>query len=70
MATCGPRWKGRVVNRQTGPVSYEIEVESATVVRRHVDHVKKRIGPDSNTVRVMERANTLKEIGTQTGWSH
>ena len=28
-------------------MSYEIELESGTVVRRHVDHVKKRIEPDS-----------------------
>ena len=37
MATCGPRWKCELVERQTRPVSYEIEVESGTVVRRHVD---------------------------------
>ena len=33
----GPRWKGGVVKKQTDPVSYEIEVESGTVVRRHMD---------------------------------
>ena len=29
--------EGRVVKRQTGPVSYKIELESGTVVRRHLD---------------------------------
>ena len=38
--------------------AYEIELESWTVVRRHVDHVKKRIGPDSNRVLELERTNT------------
>ena len=33
----GPRWKGGAVKRQTDPLSYEIELESGTVVRRHVD---------------------------------
>ena len=33
----GPRWKSGVVKRQTDPLSYEIEVESGTVVSRHVD---------------------------------
>ena len=36
-----------MVKRWIGPVSYEIELESGTVVRRHVDHVKKRIELDS-----------------------
>ena len=35
--------KKGVVKRRTGPVSYEIEL----AVRRHVDHVKKRIELDS-----------------------
>ena len=33
----GPRWKSGVVKRQTDPLSYEIVVESGTVVRRHLD---------------------------------
>ena len=43
----GPRWKKGVVKRWTGPVSYEIELESGTVVRRHMDQVKKRLELDS-----------------------
>ena len=40
--------------------TYEIEQVSGTVVRRHVDHVKKRIGPDSIRVLELERTNTHK----------
>ena len=39
--------KKGVVKRRTAPVSYKIELESGTVVRRPVDHVKKRIEQDS-----------------------
>ena len=40
--------------------TYEIGLESGTVVRRHMDHVKKRIGPDSVRVLELERTNTHK----------
>lgn len=56
----GPRWKKGVVKRRTGPVSYEIELESGTVVRRHVDHVKKRIEPDSERDVEMEGTSSQK----------
>ena len=54
-----------------GP-TYEIELESGTVVRRHVDHVKKRKGPDSIRVLELERTNTHKKIrvGTKTKLLH
>lgn len=44
----GPRWKKGVVKRWTGPVSYEIKLESGTVVRRHGDHVKKQMELDAD----------------------
>ncbi len=37
-----------VVN-QSGPVSYRIRTDSGMVVRRHVDHVTKRLDPATQT---------------------
>ena len=37
-----PRWIPGTVVKVNGPLSYEVELENRTRVRRHVDHVRKR----------------------------
>ena len=37
-----PKWIAGTVTKVTGPLSYVIQLEDGRIVRRHVDHVKKR----------------------------
>lgn len=40
--TSPPKWIPGKVVKVTGPLSYQVELESGTVVRRHVDSVRSR----------------------------
>lgn len=37
-----PRWIPGTIIKITGPLSYEIQLQDRTKVKRHVDHVRKR----------------------------
>ena len=37
-----PRWLAGVVTKVTGPLSYVVRLQDGKIVRRHVDHIKKR----------------------------
>ena len=37
-----PKWMPGKVVKVTGPLSYQVEVESGAIVRRHVDNVRSR----------------------------
>ena len=38
----GPKWLSGVVQESSGPVSYQVELDSGVCVRRHVDHIRAR----------------------------
>ncbi len=37
-----PLWIGGRIIQVTGPVSYVIELDNGNIVRRHVEHIKKK----------------------------
>ena len=37
-----PRWIPGIITEVTGPLSYEIQLQDGTKVKRHIDHVRKR----------------------------
>ena len=44
------KWISGVVLQSQGPLSYMIQLDDGTLVRRHVDHIRQRVvNPDSNT---------------------
>ena len=49
----GSRWLPAEIIKVTGPLSYQVETEDSLVLRRHVDHLRKRFSnelePDPNT---------------------
>ena len=49
-----PKWIPGTVVQVTGPLSYRIKLQDGTIVRRHVDHVRKRensiVDQDSDTM--------------------
>ena len=49
LTTNTPKWIAGTVTKVTGPLSYVIRLEDGRIVRRHVDHVRKRdvfiVGP-------------------------
>ena len=49
-----PKWIPGTVVQVTGPLSYRINLQDGTIVRRHVDHVRKRensiVDQDSDTM--------------------
>ena len=52
----GPTWVPAVVTAQTGPVSYNVELEeSGSIWRRHVDQLRRRHGDSSGAS--MEKAS-------------
>lgn len=64
-----PRWKKGVVTRRTDPVWYESKLESRTVVRRHVNHIKKRTMLDSDRASEIERTSPQKrKQNSDTDW--
>lgn len=66
-----PRWKKGVVTRRTDPVWYESKLESRTVVRRHVNHIKKRTMLDSDRASEIERTSPQKrKQNSDTDWFH
>ncbi len=43
------KWIPGIVVNKSGPVSYRIRTDSGIVLRRHVDHVTKRLDPTTQT---------------------
>lgn len=39
----GPKWIPVVIEEPTGPVSYLVRLENNRIMRRHQDHVRKRL---------------------------
>ena len=57
-----PKWIAGTVTKVTGPLSYVIQLEDGRIVRRHVDHVKKRtIIPEVSTDLTPEPPDTTPE---------
>ena len=44
-----PKWIPGVVEKVTGPLSYVVKLKDGRLVRRHVDHVRKREAADSDS---------------------
>ena len=42
----GPNWEPAVIEDKIGPTSYIVKLKNGTVLRRHVQHIKKRFGED------------------------
>lgn len=40
--TAGPRWVAGVITTERGPRSFDVELSDARVIRRHIDHIRKR----------------------------
>ena len=60
-----PKWIAGTVTKVTGPLSYVIQLEDGRIVRRHVDHVKKKdvfiADPGVSTDLTPERQDTTPE---------
>jgi hypothetical protein len=57
-----PKWIAGTVSKVTGPLSYVIQLEDGRIVRRHVDHVKKRdVFPGVSTDLTPEPPDTTPE---------
>lgn len=54
----GDQWLPAEVVKITGPLSYQVETEDSLVLRRHVDHIRRRY---SNNIE--QESNVDEEIG-------
>ncbi|XP_046373937.2 uncharacterized protein K02A2.6-like [Haliotis rufescens] len=57
----GPKWISGQVDSVTGPLSYIIKLTDGRLVRRHVDHVRRRMSLSSPRRDVIERSDTPLE---------
>ena len=39
------KWLPGVIQSQSGPVSYDVELENGKIVKRHIDHLRDRSVP-------------------------
>lgn len=60
----GPRWTPAVVEQNTGPVSYIVQMGDGRVMRRHIDQMTNSNATMTNETsmpEVMEKPTTLQE---------
>ena len=65
----GQRWMPAVVQEVTGPVSFLVKLQDGRLMRRHQDHLRKRIPEDTNVERPVPEGITDVLVDTVPGVS-